>query len=194
MDDNKYSILVADISGKGIPAALFMGSARNIVRAERRVDSTPANLLRNANRYIYQDSESGMFVTLFYAIIDSHNKLITFGSAGHNDQIFVKSGSREIIKLNAKGKALGLMDEQNFEERVQMYEPGDMLVLYTDGVTDSFNDNPADAAHGEDQLAKLILQYVNEEPSSLIEHLNHIWQKKKDAEYLDDMTILAIKF
>ena len=194
LDENKYSILVADISGKGIPAALFMGSARNIVRAERRVDSSPPNLLRNANRYIYQDSESGMFVTLFYAIIDSHNNLITYGSAGHNDQLFVRRKNREIVKLNAQGKALGLMAEQSFEERVLLYEPGDMLVLYTDGVTESFDDNPADIEHGEDQLAQLILQYIEDEPANLIKHLKQIWLKSKDDEYLDDMTIIAIKF
>lgn len=194
LDENKYSILVADISGKGIPAALFMGSARNIVRAERRVDSTPANLLRNANRYIYQDSESGMFVTLFYAIIDSHNNIITYGSAGHNDQLFVRVKNREVIRLNAQGKALGLMAEQNFEERVILYESGDMLILYTDGVTESFDVNPGDIEHGEDQLTQLILQYMEDEPLNLVEHLNQIWQKNRDHEYIDDMTLIAIKF
>ena len=71
-----------------------------------------------------------MFVTLFYTVIDAHNNLITYASAGHNDQMLVKAQTREVIMLNAEGKALGLADDENFEERVILYEPGDMLVLF----------------------------------------------------------------
>lgn len=195
LNENKYSILVADISGKGIPAALFMGLALNVVRAERRVDSTPANLLKNANRFIYQDSEYGMFVTLFYAVVDAHNNLITYSSAGHNDQMLVRAKSREIVMLNAKGKALGLADDENFEERVVLFEPGDMLVLFTDGVTESFGGDRLDIEFGERQLAEIALRYIDARPEDFIEHLKRYFRSiNNELDFMDDMTVVAIKF
>ncbi|HPC42886.1 MAG TPA: SpoIIE family protein phosphatase [Spirochaetota bacterium] len=195
LNDNKYSILVADISGKGIPAALFMGSALNVVRAERRIDSSPAGLLKNANRYIFQDSEYGMFVTLFYAVIDSHNNLITYASAGHNDQMLVRSRTREVIMLNADGKALGLSDDENFEERVILYEPGDFLILFTDGVTECFGGDLMDLEHGERMLAEIALRFIDYDPDKLIDYLKeHFKTVTRDTDFVDDITVLAIKF
>ncbi len=195
LNENKYSILVADISGKGIPAALFMGSALNIVRAERRIDSTPAGLLKNANRYIFQDSENGMFVTLFYAVIDAHNKLITYASAGHNDQMLVRSQSREVVMLNTEGKALGLAAEETFEERVILYEPGDWLVLYTDGVTECFGGDRMDVGHGERKLAEIVLRFLDENPENLIDYLKQNFMTAcRDSDLNDDISIVAIKF
>ncbi len=195
LNENKYSILVADISGKGIPAALFMGSALNVVRAERRIDSSPAGLLKNANRYIFQDSEYGMFVTLFYAVIDSHNNIITYASAGHNDQMLVRARTREVIMLNAEGKALGIADDENFEERVIIYEPGDFLVLFTDGVTECFGGDRMDVEHGERMLAEIALRFIDGSPEDFIDYLKEYFSMiSKDIDFIDDITILAIKF
>lgn len=195
LNENKYSILVADISGKGIPAALFMGSALNVVRAERRIDSSPAGLLKNANRYIFQDSEYGMFVTLFYAVIDAHNNLITYASAGHNDQMLVRVRAREVIMLNADGKALGLADDEVYEERVILYEPGDILILFTDGVTECFGGDRMDLEHGERMLAEIALRFIDEHPDAFIDYLKqHFTTMTRDADFIDDITILAIKF
>jgi phosphoserine phosphatase RsbU/P len=195
LNENKYSILVADISGKGIPAALFMGSALNVVRAERRIDSSPAGLLKNANRYIFQDSEYGMFVTLFYAVIDSHNNLITYASAGHNDQMLVRARTREVIMLNAEGKALGLADDENFEERVILYETGDLLVLYTDGVTECFGGDRMDVEHGERMLAEIALRFIDACPEEFINYLKQYFTTtSKNIDLIDDITIIAIKF
>ncbi|HNW27641.1 MAG TPA: SpoIIE family protein phosphatase [Spirochaetota bacterium] len=195
LNENKYSILVADISGKGIPAALFMGSALNVVRAERRIDSSPAGLLKNANRYIFQDSEYGMFVTLFYAVIDSHNNLITYASAGHNDQMLVRSRTREVIMLNADGKALGLADDEIFEERVILYEPGDFLILFTDGVTECFGGDRMDIEHGERMLAEIALRFIDENPDKFIDYLKQYFNTiTRGTDFVDDITILAIKF
>ncbi len=195
LNDNKYSVLVADISGKGIPAALFMGLALNVVRAERRVDSSPAGLMRNANGYIFQDSEYGMFVTLFYAVIDSHNNLITYASAGHNDQMLVRARTREVVMLNAEGKALGLADNEIYEERVILYEPGDLLILFTDGVTECFGGDRMDIEHGERMLAEIALRYIDESPADFIEYLKqHFRAIRKDLDFMDDITIMGIKF
>ena len=192
-DDNKYAILVADVSGKGIPAALFMGAARNIIRAETRVNNQPGRLLTTANRYVYQDSEHGMFVTLFYMLIDPHNNLIYFGNAGHNDQILIKHKSGQIKKLNARGKALGVNSDSKYEEKVEIVEPGDLIVLFTDGVLEYLGKSDIDK--GEERLIKMCVENIDHNPSDFIDHYRTKLEKiDVDDDFLDDFTILFIKF
>lgn len=194
-DENKYSALVADVSGKGIPAAMFMGLARNIVRAETRINISPAPLLKNVNRYICRDSESSMFVTLFYAIIDSHNSIITYGSAGHNNQLLIKNRTREAVTLNSKGRPLGIFEDIEFEEKVVMYEKDDMLVLFTDGLIESLAGEGLDIDEGQERLIKIAIDHADSQPAELIEALKNLpAEKKSEKNHRDDLTVLVIKF
>jgi len=192
-DDGKYAVLVADVSGKGIPAALFMSDARNIIRAETRVNNLPGRLLNTANQYIFQDSEHGMFVTVFYILIDPHNNLLYYGSAGHNDQLLIKAKGREVKKLNAGGKALGISGDSKYEERVVIYDPGDSLVLFTDGVLEYLGNEDID--EGEKRLMEMSVENFGKSPSDLIMR-NKILLEKVDVEddFMDDFTIFSIKF
>ncbi len=190
-DDEKYAVLVADVSGKGIPAALFMGSSRNIIRAEARINNQPARLLSTANKYIYEDSESGMFVTLFYMLVDMHNNLITYGSAGHNNQILVKSKTKEVIRLNAKGRALGLQDNSKFEEKVIIFEPDDIVLLFTDGVLEYLGNGDIDI--GEEKLIETVTNN-NYTPTELVAYYtNHLEENHIEEEFIDDFTYFSIK-
>jgi serine phosphatase RsbU (regulator of sigma subunit)/putative methionine-R-sulfoxide reductase with GAF domain len=194
-DENKYGVIVADISGKGIPAALFMGTARNVIRAEKRVDYSPGQLLTNANKLIYNDSESGMFVTLFYAVIDTHNNLITYGSAGHSSQILIKKETHEIVKLDAKGSALGIFEDHKFEEKVLIYDPGDFLVLFTDGVTELLGGDNLDIDIGEEKLCEITIEHIDKNPEELISYFKkYLNENEMDTDFRDDFTIFAIKF
>lgn len=193
-DNNKFGLLVADVSGKGIPAALFMGTARNVVRAETRIDRSPARLLKNANYLIYQDSESGMFVTLFYVVVDSHNSIFTYGNAGHNTQLLIKN-SGKIITLSAKGKALGLVDIDEYEERVQFFEQGDLLLLFTDGIIEHLSGESLDIEHGEEKLINIALRYKDRDPVELIDYIKLELEKDSVSdEVRDDLTVFALKF
>lgn len=194
LDRHSYSLLVADISGKGIPAALFMGLALNVVRAERRVESSPAELLRNANRYIHQDSENGMFVTLFYAVVDSRESVIRYASAGHNDQFLLCSGSGEVKALNARGRALGLAPDQKFEERSVTYEKGDMLLLFTDGVTECFGGDRLDISEGEKELLRIAREHLTAGPEKMMTRLKHRLEEAVNPEFADDVTVVAVQF
>jgi len=194
-DENKYAVLVADVSGKGIPSALFMGTARNVVRAETRINTSPAHMLKNANSFIYEDSESGMFVTLFYAVIDSHNNLITYCNAGHNPQLLIKKDKKEVLRLEASGKALGVLDDQEYEERVILYEPGDLLLLFTDGVLEYFGGDDLDIDKGEEILIKMANEYLKKDPQELVDNLNeYVNNNSMNDDFRDDFTVFAIKF
>jgi len=192
-DNDKFGLLIADISGKGIPAALFMGTARNVLRAESRINNQPGQLLTHANKYIYEDSEYGMFVTAFYMLIDSHNKLLTYGSGGHNNQLLVRSRSKETIHLNAKGIALGIINKAQYEEKALFFEDNDLVVMFTDGVLDLLGNGNMD--EGEKKLIDYSLQSLEKGPDFLISRLkNNLIVQDVDKEFLDDFTVLAIQF
>ncbi|MDY6968807.1 MAG: GAF domain-containing SpoIIE family protein phosphatase [Spirochaetota bacterium] len=192
-DENKYATLVADISGKGISAALFMGAALNIMRAEARINNQPGTILKGSNKHITEDSESGMFVSLFYMLVDSHNNIFTYGNAGHNDQLFIKNKTKEIIKLNAKGTALGLNINSEYEEKIMLYEPGDIVILFTDGVLEYLGDGNIDK--GEEILIDNSLKHIDYSPGEYIKIWeNHIDKNFYKENYMDDFTILVLKF
>ncbi len=192
-EDNKYAVLVADVSGKGIPAALFMGVARNIIRAETRIINQPGRMLTTANQLIYLDSEHGMFVTVFYVLIDPHNNLLSYGNAGHNDQLLIKHKTKEIKRLNAGGKALGLDSNSRYEERVEIYEHEDILLLFTDGVLEYLG--KGDVEKGEKLLIKNLTEKINNDPADIIKPFKKELEKiDTEDEFIDDFTILAIKF
>ncbi len=190
---NKYGLVVGDVSGKGIPAALFMGSARNVIRAEARISTQPEPLLVHSNRYVYDDSEYGMFVTAFYVLIDIHNRLLTYGSAGHNDQLLIRKRDRQAVHLNASGRALGLSAESTYEERVFIYEPGDLLLLFTDGVLDYLGEGDID--RGEERLIEIANRHFDDDPSVIIAYFRGLMSNNAvDNYFIDDFTILSVKF
>jgi sigma-B regulation protein RsbU (phosphoserine phosphatase) len=193
LEENKYGILVADVSGKGIPAAMFMGVARNIIRSEGRIHKMPAPLLQQSNKYIFHDSEHGMFVTMFYATIDAHNRLITYGSAGHNNQFLVRHDSDVVERLNAAGKPLGIHENSIFEERIVLFNHGDILVLCTDGVIETFDDS-ADISLAEEAIVKKIRSMKDRDPDDIIAMICEEGGAGSSEELEDDFTILVIKF
>ncbi len=192
-DDTKYGILVADVSGKGIPAAMFMGLARNIVRSESRIYSSPSQLLRQSNRYIWEDSEHGMFVTLFYAMVDAHNGLITYGSAGHNNQYLLRSGEDTVEKLKASGKPLGIDTDFAFEEKIVLFKPGDRLVLCSDGVIES-HDPTVHLDRNEETFLDELVRLRDLSPSEMIDAIQGSRDFDEYGEHHDDFTLLIIGF
>jgi len=192
-DDGSYSVLVADISGKGIPAALFMGSVRNILRVERELDNNPGVLLKNSNRLITRESEYGMFVTVFYAHIDPCLHTITFGSAGHNSQLLIKKKSGEVLFINASGKPLGILAEHEFEEKTLQYDEGDLLMLFTDGVVECLGGNDLDAERGSEELARICLDHIDNGPEELVNVLSKMAKNYSDNDMRDDFTVMTIE-
>lgn len=191
--ESKYSVLVADVSGKGIPAALFMGSSRNIVRAEARINSQPGHLLQNSNRYIYEDSEHGMFITMFYMLVDTHNRLITYSSAGHNEQLLIKGSTGEVIRMKASGIPLGLLPDSEYEEKVLFYEDGDLILMFTDGILEYLGG--VDLEEGEKLFMQAVRANRHATPAQIIaEFARMIEQADGHADFIDDFTIVAIRF
>jgi phosphoserine phosphatase RsbU/P len=192
MNDYKYSLMVADVSGKGIPAAMFMGTARSVLRAEFRINNRPARLMAYSNKTIYDNSEHGMFVSLFYAVIDAKKRSITYGNAGNNEQVLLRRDSGEAVYLNAKGRALGISNDSVYEQKTEKYRPGDMLLLFTDGVLEFLGDLDLDL--GMKNLVDMAKIYMDKNPSELIQYLrDSIDRKAVEEDLLDDITIIVVR-
>ena len=139
-EQGRLGIVVADVSDKGVPAALFMMSSRTLMRAMSIGSATPGEVLASVNELLLEDNDSTMFVTLFYAVYDPANGNFIYANGGHNPPLLVHSdGSSEELPLTG-GIALGLVPDFEYEEHTLRLMPGDALILYTDGVTEAMNE------------------------------------------------------
>ncbi|HQN90363.1 MAG TPA: SpoIIE family protein phosphatase, partial [Methanoregulaceae archaeon] len=155
LDDEQWGLVIADVSGKGVPAALFMALSRTLVRASTSHYHDPAESIREANLNIFLDSKTSMFVTLFYAVLDASRKVLTYVNAGHNPPMLFSSGTSGVTLLEAQGIALGVIDTIDLESVTVPLHPGDVVVLYTDGVTEATNDR--DEEYGVTRLSDIVM-------------------------------------
>jgi sigma-B regulation protein RsbU (phosphoserine phosphatase) len=135
----QLGIVIADVTDKGMPAALFMALSRSIVRASMSQADSPADGIVHANRLICADSAGGMFVTLFYAQVDASTAELTYVNAGHNPPLLYRTESGELTELTRTGMALGIEAAVGYEQRSVSLQAGDAVLLYTDGVTDALD-------------------------------------------------------
>ncbi|HRP67958.1 MAG TPA: SpoIIE family protein phosphatase [Turneriella sp.] len=194
-DGDQVMFSVADVSGKSLPAALFMAVTSSILRTISREIHAPAEVLLKANDLIYQDSQSGMFVTLFYTFYDAPEHRLYFSSAGHNEQLIFRHDTHTFEKLGTKGRPLGVIDSAThgpYGEGSAFLNVGDILVLYTDGVVEALNDREEEFGMerfcrvindnmllSSDQLAKKIFREVKTFAGNV-------------AQY-DDFTLMVVK-
>jgi len=192
LGDDKTGIVVADVSGKGVPAAIFMALSKTLVRANAKKTLDPVEALREANAVIVDESHSGMFVTLFYAILDSKEHKLTYINAGHNPPLLLKGEGHEIKILKAKGIPMGVMDDMNLESKEIPIDDNDLLFLYTDGVTEAVNENDE-----EFDIKRLEAILVNEEgnpPDTIIKRIvMEIEQFAGDRPQFDDITMVVLR-
>lgn len=153
IDGNRFVFLIADVSGKGIPAALFMMRAKTLIKslAETRLKS-PAQIFIETNNSLCENNDSEMFVTAFMCMIDVRDGSLTYVNAGHNPPIIVKNGKAEYLHAKASFVLGGIKNFKYKEEHLKL-EPGDTLYLYTDGVSEATN--AKEELYGEDRLIKV---------------------------------------
>lgn len=193
IDDFNCGILIADVSGKGIPAALFTGTVKNILKFETKNNFRPAGLFQSSNAAIYQESEYGMFVTVFYTLIDTESKIITFSSAGHDNQILLRKKNLEVVNLQTAGKPLGIVSSSLYSEKTIIYEKGDVIFLFTDGLVESLGGDMLDIDLGFTALSGIIIDNISETPERMLNIIkNKIMEINPDKDLLDDITVLII--
>jgi sigma-B regulation protein RsbU (phosphoserine phosphatase) len=165
----QLGLVIADVSDKGMAAALFMACTRSIVRASVGRALSPADAIAHANRLICADAASGMFVTLFYALLNAATGEITYVNAGHNPPLLYRADEDQLTELMRTGMALGVVADSPFEQRTLHLSPGDFILLYTDGVTDATD---AHEEHfGMGRLKRVVLDHRRASAADIIDGL-----------------------
>jgi sigma-B regulation protein RsbU (phosphoserine phosphatase) len=191
IDEKNLCFLIADVSDKGVPAALYMMVAKTLLKTEGQRLGEPDKMLTSVNRILAADNESCMFTTVFCAILDITTGDVRFANAGHNPPLIIDSqGARYLTPK--PGLMLGAMTETVFvTERLTLEQEG-ILFLYTDGVTEA--KNPEDALYGEERLLKALQTAPQADLANLIHYISsEVAHHAGGAPQSDDITMLAIK-
>jgi phosphoserine phosphatase RsbU/P len=138
VDDGRMALCVADVSGKGMPAALLMANLQATIRSQTLDGVSPADCARRSNQLLYRSTELGRFATCFYGVLDIGSGRLDYSNAGHDHPLVLSPGGEDVA-LVAGGPVLGVFDDQAYDEGSITLEPGQVLVAYSDGVTESFD-------------------------------------------------------
>jgi sigma-B regulation protein RsbU (phosphoserine phosphatase) len=189
---NRLGIVIADVSDKGMAAALFMASARGILRASANLGGSAREIIERANRAIATDASGGMFVTVFFGILDPRTRHLSYVNAGHNNPLLCRMGSDSLMDLRGRNLALGIIADFQFTTGELDLCPLDLILFYTDGVTEATN--AADELFGEARLQRLIFESCSESARHLIRKLNETVRAFTGAHpQSDDITVVALK-
>lgn len=188
-DSERLAVVIADVSDKGMPAALLMALTRSTVRACLSGAGGLAERIANVNRLLAADAANGMFVTLFCAEMDS-NGAVTYVNAGHNPPILVTAEG--LVELRRTGAALGLFEDAAYTQRQVSLAPGDFIVFYTDGATDAMNAEGAE--FGKERLSTFIHDQRRAAAPALAATLAAALQEfTGDAPAADDITLVIVR-
>jgi len=189
---DQYGIVIADVSDKGLAASLYMTVTRTLLRAVALEIGSTAKTLEKVNDLLLLDSQTGFFVTVFYAILDCKDGSIRYTNAGHNPPYVLQSSTNEVIELKRGGIAIGAMQNINLPESNLKIENGDCLVLHTDGVTEAFD--ALGNMYGDSRYKKILHQALHlsaKDTLNLIEtDLNEF---RHGTALSDDTTLLSLK-
>lgn len=195
IDKTHLVFTIGDVSGKGVPAALFMVIAKTIIRNQAQAGLTPAEIFHHANNQLCENNGEGLFVTSFLGILDLETGKLSFSNAGHNPPLIHKAGGGYEYLTLRPGFVLAGMEDMNFPEAEITMEPGDSILLYTDGVTEAVNSRME--LYGENRLLEALNSESAHElpPEELLSYVNgqlDLFVEK--AEQADDITMLSVKF
>ena len=191
LENGRIGLTIADVSGKGVPAALFMMSSRTLLKGAAIGNHEPGDVLREVNNLLVEDNETMMFVTLFYALYDPHSGLLTYANGGHNAPLIRHAdGSSTLLPLTG-GIALGVIDGIEYEQAEVRLERGETLILYTDGVTEAMNE--AEEEFGLDRLAAVLTSHPSNDPEEVNGAIfEAVRAFAGDAPQSDDITCLTL--
>ncbi len=189
--DDQIGLVIADVSGKGVPAALLMAFLRASLRAATHIGYSPHVSMAKVNYLLWESIERNQFVTAFYGILDVTNRTLSYTNAGHNPPLLLTAdGQHQFVERGSL--PLGMFKDTRYHEYYQTIQPGEMLVLYTDGVTEA--QNPEGEEYGRDRLARAVKVNRKLSARELIKavHKEVIdWTDGKGA--TDDVTFFVIK-
>ncbi len=193
LDEHRIGVAIADVSGKGVPAALFMVMARTLLRSKVFHIDSPATVLEHMNDYLEQNNNEQLFVTLFYGILDEKQGTLTYSTGGHNPPIVSDNNGTRVLE-QTEGAVLALINDIVFKEKCVALEDNSRIVFMTDGVPESFNKNGE--AYGDDRTLQTI---ENLEPGQTPEEdmkqlIDSVESFVEEAPQFDDITCVILHY
>jgi phosphoserine phosphatase RsbU/P len=191
LDDDHIGIVIGDVSDKGVPAALFMALSRSLLRAEALRFETPANILRRVNTLLQDMSTSGLFVTVLYGVFNLRSGRFTYARAGHELPILYRAGGSLQSIPYASGMLMGMFPDILVDEETIDLNPGDRLLLYTDGATDAWD--PQQQMFGQERLAQAFQDCPAGQAQAVCDHIMAaILAHQQNAIQFDDITLVTL--
>ncbi len=189
---NQLGLVIADVSGKGVPAALFMALSRSIIRTRSMSGRHPADVLTRANNIIYKDTRSKLFLTAFYATLDLKSGWLAYSGAGHNWPMWLRAQTGKVTDMVARGTIMGAFEEIELEEHEIYVAPDDTIVFYTDGITEAMNAN--EDLFGEDRLRNVIAANAKAGAQQMLDAIiNAVTGFISGTPQADDLTVFVVK-
>ncbi len=191
VDEGHLAVCLGDVSGKGLSAALLMANLQATVRTQTLLRVPPARCLGHSNALLSRSIDPNKFVTCFYAVLDAGRSEVRYSNAGHEPPILL-SRSGQVTRLGTGGTVLGFLDAVVYEEASVRMEPGDLLAIYSDGISDAVND--ADVPFGEERLTSLLASLRTEPAGRVLElTLDAVRGHVGAQDQQDDMTLVVVR-
>jgi sigma-B regulation protein RsbU (phosphoserine phosphatase) len=192
LDGSRLGVVIGDVSGKGVPAALLMAVTRSLLRACALRGAAPGSCLEEVNRLLLRDTSVERFVTLFYGILDCASGEMSYANAGHNPPFLLRAGGA-VEELSGAELIVGVIPQARYQTRGIRLRAGDRLFLYTDGISEAMN--PLHEQFSEPRLRCLLSDAPGDEPAALlarvVEAVRHF---TAGAPPSDDLTALAVLY
>lgn len=182
-------VCIADVAGKGLPAALLMSNLQAAVRAFSRARMAPGRLCGELNRIVQKNISPGRFITFFVGLLDGERRLLRFARAGHPPPILARADG-SVLRLEAGGPLLGVFDEPVYEQGETELSTGDRLVLFTDGVSEA--EHPARGLFGEERLTRLLVEHRQKTAAALCNAIRDAVAEFAGGKIQDDLSLVVV--
>lgn len=192
LEDGRHILAVADISGKGISAAILMAHVHALLRVLASLDTNPSSVCARLSRHLHQVTDASRFATLFYADWTPRERRLRYVNAGHNPPLLMRADSASM--LSEGGIPLGIVPEPSYEMGDLVLEPGNLLVLYSDGITEASQLDGAERVEfGEERLRRIVAEARHRRPAEIQKHVLEAVRAFSAKEPEDDMTLMVVK-
>lgn len=189
-DDNEISIAIADVIGKGLPAALCMSMIKYAMDSLPENRKYPKSVLENLNRVVEQNIDLTMFITMFYGIYNTENHRFTYASAGHEPGLYYHADKDEFTELKAKGLLLGVEKRTKYRQYEKTVNTGDMIILMSDGVTECRTE---EGFIEKEVLLSMIKRYIHLDSQAIVNNVYKELEKLQHFQLRDDFTLIILK-
>ncbi|MCY4185700.1 MAG: SpoIIE family protein phosphatase [Rhodobacteraceae bacterium] len=191
--EGKFGVVIADVSGRGVPAAMFMMSSRTLIKGAAIGNKNPSDVLKEVNRLLVEDNLTGMFVSVFYCVVDTITGQISYSNGGHNPPLIVKPDGSSMFLTAESGVALGMFEEIEFKDHQFALEPNDRVVFYTNGITETMNSK--DELFGINGLRQAVKSNKDLNIAQFNEAIvGNVREFSKDVPQSDDLTCISLRY